>query len=80
MAMGWLKEAESRKVKHNVVVDPGPGFVRLARKLANALVATGTSEIKQTVQDLRHKRAANNRLLGGRAFLLEICKHFSTAR
>lgn len=71
--MHWLKEAEAKKVKRRGLVGPGPGYILLDRKLANALVTTLTSEIWQTAHHLRER--GENRLWGGRDLRLEIFKY-----
>lgn len=45
-------------MKRGDLVDPGPGFVMLDRKLANARVTTFTGEVNRTCQHLRAKGAA----------------------
>lgn len=69
--MRWLKEIEARKVHRRGLVNPGPWFVLVHRKIATACVATLSGEIEQTIQHLRAKRAVKDRLLGGREMLLE---------
>ena len=76
----WLKAVEGTKVHRRDITDPGPGFVMLDRKLACALIATLSGELKRHTASLRAKKAAKDELLGGREVLLEIYRHFATSR